>query len=153
MAPIQIDLANHPAISVDTASIRTAARRLVPLGFDADDQALATVRRWRSAEPFYRAPEAPSLVAVLDPVGPAVLSISERLSLASRALIRYADTAEPLIARLERLRSTPEPAGPGAGAAREAEVQRLMAELLAAEQACAAAIRGADARRATSRRN
>jgi hypothetical protein len=128
------------AIDVDTAAIRAAAGRLVPLGFDAFDQARAAVRDWRSAEPFYVAPEAPTLLAALDPVGPAVLRISERLSTVSRALIAYADTAEPLIAQIKALRAAPDSAAPGAAAARAAQLQRLMDELLAAEQACASAI-------------
>jgi hypothetical protein len=136
----QINLADIPAVNVDTARLREAARPLVPLGFDAQDQAKATMRAWQAAQPFYVAPEAPTLLAALNPVGPIVLRISERLSVASRALITYADTAEPLIAELERLRATPEPAGPGAGAGREAQIERLVAELLAAERACAAAI-------------
>lgn len=132
--PDVIDLAPLAAAAVDVGAIRAAATALGPLAPAVADTGERTVRTWREVGTYYIAPETPVLVSALDPVGALTRRTGDRLTGVSRALLTYADAAEPLIADLQRLRADGAPD-------LAARVDRLTAELLVVEADCAAAIR------------
>jgi hypothetical protein len=124
-----------PIPDVDPAAVRDAAAGLAPLGPAIADDGDRTIRTWRQVGSWYVAPETPVLLAALDPVGPLTLRCADRVGGVARALTAYADQVEPALTELRRLahgRVTPEQVT-RAGA--------LVAEIEAADQECARAIR------------
>ena len=121
---------------IDVGAIRAAATAMTPLAPEVADTGDRTVRTWREIGTYYIAPETPVLVNALDPVGPLTRRTADRTTGLARALLTWADAAEPLLADLRRLQAEPE-VSPGT----VGRLDRLTAELAVVERDCAAAIR------------
>jgi hypothetical protein len=101
-----ITAADIAALDNDCALIRSAAQALGRVGSPAIEHTRRTINAWRRAEAAYEAPEAPTLLAALDPTMPVAHRVFDRVVGAERALTAYADTAEPLIRELRALLAT-----------------------------------------------
>lgn len=121
---------------IDVGAIRAAATAMTPLAPAVADTGDRSVRTWREIGTYYLAPETPVLVNALDPVGPLTRRTADRTTGLARALLTWADAAEPLLADLRRLGAGTE-VSPGT----VGRMDRLTTELAAVEQDCAAAIR------------
>lgn len=132
-----------PVVAVDPAAVRAAAAQLMGGGPALAEQAGIVVRTWAGLGPFYLAPEAPTLLAALDPVRTATEPHGDRLRSAGAALDAFSYEAEAVVSQLEDLRIMAATADPFQAADLEARAGVLLAQLEEAERTCAAAIRAA----------
>lgn len=147
-----------PGADVDPQAVRIAAAGLAGGGREVRDVGADVHRTWRGLAAHYEAPEAPTLLAAMEPVERDAREVGDAVEAVAAALRRYADDVEPVVGRLALLRHEAHRfddvvrrvpdwrADPGlvARARRiRGDVEAAVAALEEAERRCAAAIRAA----------
>ena len=129
------------AIDRDPAAIRHAAEALRGTAAPVADHGAEVTRIWRRCQPYYLAPEAPVLVAALDPVVTETQLASDRLAGVGRLLGTYADRIEPLVAEAKAILATVGPQTPATEAAAQQKLNGILLELSALDLECAQGIK------------
>lgn len=132
-----------PPVGLDPAALRAAAAAMTHSAAVAAAQADTVARTWLGLGPYYTAPEAPQLLAALDPVRLGAAAHQRRIAGARTALDAFLDIAEPIVRQLDELRVQAATAPPADEPRIRQQAQDLLGALQAAEQACAGAIRSA----------